>query len=66
MFKRFNNNPDSVVFIEFRIIKADEFVQKQLYREDRIYKNHLDYFNEKNTSLELNKFKNLTKYVDAK
>lgn len=65
MFKRFNDDPDSIVFIEFRIVKPDEFLRKHLFREERILRNHQDYFNQKNISLAINQFKNQTRYLDA-
>lgn len=42
------------MFIEFRIIHLDPSSIKNLYRKERILKNHAEYFNLKNSDLILN------------
>lgn len=55
MIKRASN--DSLIYIEFWIVKPDDRLKKVLLDDQRIYKNHLDYFNRKNTQEEYQRFR---------
>ncbi|CAD8124489.1 unnamed protein product [Paramecium sonneborni] len=66
IFKSSPNDPNQIIFIEFRIIHPDPKIISNLCNSTRIIKNHADYFNLKNTDIILNQFKHTTKYLDAK
>ncbi|CAD8193368.1 unnamed protein product [Paramecium octaurelia] len=66
IFKQSSLDPNQIIFIEFRIIHIDPSSMKSLYRQERILKNHAEYFNLKNSDLVLNQFKTQTNYLDAK
>lgn len=66
MFKRSSLNPEQIVFIEYRILKIDDFLEKALIRDERLFQNNAEYFNLKSTEKDFAEFKCKTKYVDAK